>query len=160
MDALACGGLSFRHDDLRDADRVFEMNLASLGERSYFADGRFLESFRALVAFLHERGWLRVTTVLAGDRVAAVDIGAVYRNTYTVLAGGTDPALPGIAKVINFHHMDWACHQRFDLVDFLCGDFGWKERFHLTPRPLYQVRNDDAGADTASDRTEVLRGRA
>jgi hypothetical protein len=62
--------------------------------------------------------------------------------------------------VINFHHMTWACHQRLDLVDFLCGDFGWKERFHLTARPLYQVRNDDAGADTAIDQTQVLSGRA
>jgi len=159
LDDLAAGGLRFRHDDLRDADALFEMNLASFGERSYFADGRFLASFRALVRLLAERGWLRVTTVLAGERIAAVDVGAVYRNTYTLLAGATDPALPGIAKVINFHHLRWACERRLGLVDFLCGDFGWKRRFHLAARPLYQVRNDDDAA-TAIGRAEALSSRA
>jgi hypothetical protein len=26
---------------------------------------------------------------------------------------------------------------RFEQIDFLCGDFGWKERFHLEPRQLF-----------------------
>jgi CelD/BcsL family acetyltransferase involved in cellulose biosynthesis len=68
-----------------------------------------------------------------------VDVGALWKNTYTVLAGGTDPDFPGVAKLINFHHIQWACRQRLDLVDFLCGDFNWKSRFRLHPRPLYKI---------------------
>jgi CelD/BcsL family acetyltransferase involved in cellulose biosynthesis len=33
--------------------------------------------------------------------------------------------------------MRWACQQRLQQVDFLCGDFHWKKQFHLTPRPLF-----------------------
>jgi CelD/BcsL family acetyltransferase involved in cellulose biosynthesis len=77
--------------------------------------------------------------VLVGGKVAAVDIGAVWGSTYTVLAGGTQPDFPGIAKLINLHHIEWACNQNFMEVDFLCGDFNWKNRFHLTPRPLYEI---------------------
>jgi hypothetical protein len=32
-------------------------------------------------------------------------------------------------------------------VDFLCGEFNWKNRFHLTPRPLFQVCNQQALAE-------------
>jgi CelD/BcsL family acetyltransferase involved in cellulose biosynthesis len=43
-----------------------------------------------------------------------------------------------VAKLINFHHLEIACRERFDSVDFLCGDFGWKQRFRLVARPLYE----------------------
>jgi hypothetical protein len=151
-------GVRFRHDTPGDATKALEMNLAAFEDRSYFADHRFLSSFRSLVGLLHARQWLRVTTLLVGDRVAAIDVGAVYRGVYTVLAGGTDPSLRGVAKIINLHHLKWACHQRLNLVDFLCGDFGWKERFHLKPRPLYQVQTDDVGTNTAAKQAEVLNG--
>jgi len=55
------------------------------------------------------------------------------------VAGGTGGDFPGVAKLINFHHLEWACRQRLREVDFLCGEFNWKNRFHLTPRPLYKM---------------------
>ena len=142
-------GVAYRHDDPRDIEWLFDLNLEAFGQRSYFADERFLSAFRALARLLNDRGWLRITTVLLGGVVAAVDMGAVYRSVYTVLAGGTDMRFPGVAKLINLHHLEWACQQRFRTVDFLCGDFGWKERFHLTPRPLYRIGSAPASAPTA-----------
>ncbi|MBN2311673.1 MAG: GNAT family N-acetyltransferase, partial [Candidatus Hydrogenedentes bacterium] len=140
LDALENLGLAFRYDCLADAERVFEMNLAAFGADSYFHDARFLDGFAALIRWLHDEGLLRVTCVLLGGRIAAVDVGAVWRRTYTLVAGGTCPDFPGVAKLINFHHLERSCQERYEVVDFLCGDFGWKERFHLTPRPLYQLR--------------------
>ncbi len=140
MAALTARGLSFRYDHLPDVDVMFRMNLESFWEHSYFKDPRFLEAFEGLIRRLDKSGMLRITSVLLGGKIAAVDVGAVWNNTYTVLAGGTNREFPGVAKLINFHHMDWACEQRFDSVDFLCGDFGWKKRFHLAARPLYEIR--------------------
>ena len=115
------------------------MNLESYGEMSYFYDPSFLDSFEKLVVWLHQKKMLRTTTLLLGGTVAAVDIGAVWNNTYTVLAGATSPEFQGVAKMMNFHHLEWSCLQRLDMVDFLCGDFGWKQRFHLAARPLYEL---------------------
>jgi hypothetical protein len=42
--------------------------------------------------------------------------------------------------------MQWACSERLNQVDFLCGDFNWKKLFHLTPRPLYLLGNPKAKA--------------
>ena len=144
-------GATFRHDFRRDIEHLFQMNLEAFGQDSYFYDDRFLQGFERLIAELDRRGALRITAVLVAGEIAAVDVGAVWRNAYTVLAGGTNHDFPGVAKLINFHHLEIACRERFASVDFLCGDFGWKRRFRLVPRPLYQVTLTGSGAAEHSD---------
>ena len=132
-------GVAFQHGCLADIDRMFDMNRASFGDSSFFSNPGFYHAFTRLLSWLAARHMLRVTTVKVAGKTAAVDVGAVYNGGYTVLAGGVNPEFPGIAKLINFHHLKWACDKRLSNVDFLCGDYGWKERFHLTPRPFYRI---------------------
>lgn len=132
-------GVAFRYNHTDDINCLFRMNLESYGEMSYFYDPSFLDSFEKLVVWLHQTKMLRTTTLLLGGTVAAVDIGAIWNNSYTVLAGATNPEFKGVAKMMNFHHLEWSCLQHLKVVDFLCGDFGWKQRFHLAPRPLYEM---------------------
>ena len=134
-------GVTYRYDDPADFDRLVELNLSRFGASSYYADARFREGFRSLMLFLREKGWLRITAILIGGEPAAIDLGSIYRGTYTVLAGGASGNFPGVAKLINLHHMEFACRERLRQVDFLCGDFSWKSMFHLTPRPLYLMSN-------------------
>ncbi len=133
--------LTMRFDRMSDFDILVRMNLDRYGDDSYFADPRFAGGFSDLTRFLRERGWLKVTTVLIGGEVAAVDVGCIYRESYTLLAGGTNANFPGIAKYINLFHMRRACEKHYQAVDFLCGDFSWKPMFHLAPRPLYLYSN-------------------
>lgn len=137
---LERGGVEIRHNRPSDVSLLFRMNLDVFANRSYFSDPRFLNGFESLVSFLFRNRMVRVTTVLIGGRVAAVDLGALYHGRYTLLAGGTDPEFKGVAKLINLHHIEWSCRQRLDQVDFLCGEFNWKTRFHLSPRPLYALQ--------------------
>ena len=139
-------GARFRHDCLEDFDLMVRLNVDRYGAASYFADNRFLESFRDMTSLLADRGWLRITTVLIGDEPAAVDLGCIYRGMYTLLGGGTNAKYPGIAKLINLCHMRRACEEKWDQVDFLCGNFSWKTMFHLSPRPLYKLSNVIEGA--------------
>ena len=136
---LHANGVSIRHDRFEDIAHLFDLNLAGFGAMSYFNDARFLHAFEKLAAWLKAMDLLRITTVRVGGRIAAVDMAAVFNGVYTVLAGGTHPDFPGIAKLINFHHIEWACSRRLREVDFLCGDFNWKHRFHLTPRTLFRI---------------------
>ncbi len=129
--------LSFRFNRLADLESLFQLNLNAFGENSYFYDDRFHRSFERLAAYLWDAQMLRITTIRIGKKIAAVDMGAIFNGSYTLLAGGTNPDFPGIAKAINLHHLEWSCRKRFDVVDFLCGDFNWKHRFRLTPRPLF-----------------------
>jgi len=139
--AIEGQGVRYRFNELSDFDYMVRLSVERFGELSYFSDHRFREGFRDVARFLAERGWLQMTTILINDEVAAVDLGSLYRGTYTLLAGGTHGGYPGVAKLINIHHIRRACEERFERVDFLCGDFSWKILFHLTPRPLYLLSN-------------------
>ena len=140
LQRLFARGVTYRYDRWSDLDLMFQLNLSRYGDSSYFMDLRFRRAFENLAAWLRANALLRVTTVLVDGKVAAVDMGAVWNKTYTVMAGGTDAEFPGIAKLINLHHLEWACAQRIQMVDFLCGEFNWKERFHLAARPLYTIQ--------------------
>jgi CelD/BcsL family acetyltransferase involved in cellulose biosynthesis len=135
----ALGNLVYSHDGWGpgDLEWMFETNRANFGVNSYFEDFRFYKGFENMLLLLEERGMLRVSSVMVGGKRAAVDVGAVVGSRYTVLAGATDPEYPGIAKAINLFHIRWGFAMRFEQIDFLCGDFGWKERFHLEPRSLF-----------------------
>ncbi|MBN2070382.1 MAG: GNAT family N-acetyltransferase [Candidatus Krumholzibacteriota bacterium] len=128
-----------------DIEWMFRVNIAEFGNLSYFSDYRFVEAFEKMIGWLSSSGMLRVTTATIGGVRAAVDLGAVFNSRYTVMAGATSPEFPGIAKAINLYHIRVSCQERFSQTDFLCGDFGWKERFHLTPRPLYVLSTRSAG---------------
>lgn len=144
-------GAFYRNDDISDFEHMVQLNVNNFGERSYFYDLRFLESFRSLMHYLNEKGWLRITTVVINGDIAAVDIGCVYRGDYTLLGGGTNRDYRGVAKLINLYHMERGCRERFNLIDFLCGDFSWKQKFHLTPRPLYLLSNCPVGTHASED---------
>ncbi|MEZ4604959.1 MAG: hypothetical protein R2861_16625 [Desulfobacterales bacterium] len=73
-----------------------------------------------------------------GGKIAAVDMGAVFNNTYTVV-GGAPHGFVGIAKVINLHHLNGPATTGWKPWIFLCGGFNWKERFRLSPRPSYEI---------------------
>jgi hypothetical protein len=158
LDRLDARGVALRFNHWTDMDTLFKLNLDRYGDQSYFGDGRFHRAINNLAVWLRDQGLLRLTTVLVGGRVAAVDMGAVWNGTYTVLAGGTHPDFPGIAKLINFHHLEWACAQRIPMVDFLCGDFNWKERFRLVARPLYALEKTRTSASWSQ--SPALHGRA
>lgn len=147
MERLACQGLELRHDEEGTFNRMVAMNRERFGNDSYFHEIRFREGFRAMLQALAIKGRLRSTSLYLDGRLAALDIGVLFNGRYTLLAGATSGEFPGVAKLINLHHLEYACCQRIDEVDFLCGDSGcsWKPLFHLTPRPLYLLDTRHAG---------------
>jgi CelD/BcsL family acetyltransferase involved in cellulose biosynthesis len=152
IEKIKARNLAFRFNHLADLEAMFQLNLNAFEANSYFYDNRFHGAFERLAAYLWDANMLRITTVLIEDKIAAVDMGAIFNHSYTILAGGTNPEFPGIAKAINLHHLEWSCGQRFEAVDFLCGDFNWKQRFRLTPRPLVAFTHHPAMQRFASHR--------
>lgn len=139
--------LEWRFDEANDFELLCQMNRSRYGRLSYFNDDRFLNSFYALVDLLGQRGLMRLVTILVDGEPAAVDMGSLFNGMLTMLAGGTNSNFPGIAKLINMHHLTYACEQRLDSVDFLCGDFNWKPQFHLTPASLYMVEGEPSHSE-------------
>jgi len=134
---IEAGGI-FHYNRLNDFDILVDMSLQRYGLHSYLDDARFREGFRDITHFLHQNGWLRMVSLDIKGKTIAVDVGAEFKGTYTFFLGGTDPECMGVAKVMNMHHLERACREKANKVDFLCGDFHWKKLWHLDPEPLYQ----------------------
>jgi len=134
---------AFHLNRLEDFDALVEMSLRHFGSDSYLYDERFRESFRDVMGYLDRRGRLRMVSLEIHGEISAVDLGGLYQGGYTVFLGGTDPRLPGIAKAMNMHHIQFAFSERLSKVDFLCGDFHWKKLWHLDPEPLYRFVSPD-----------------
>jgi len=149
--SLSAKGNLFNSNRLDDFEVLVEMNLERFGASSYFHDERFKDGFRDVMFFLYRKGCLRLFSLEINGKTAAVDLGALYLGTYTVYLGGTDRDYPGVAKVMNMHHLEFACKHRIHKVDFLCGDFHWKKLWHLDPEPLHKFVSP---ALSAEDRSE------
>lgn len=129
---------AFHRNRLEDLDVLVNMSLQHFGPASYLYDQRFRDGFLELIYSLYNKGWLRMMSLEIDGRTAAVDTGALIGGAYTVFLGGTHPDFLGVAKVMNMHHIEFACQQGLQKVDFLCGDFHWKKLWHLDPEPLYK----------------------
>jgi hypothetical protein len=138
IDSIFIPGSSWSLNRLEDYQILVQMNKSRFGPNSYFHDPRFTESFRDVVGWLQQRGWLRMVSLEICGQIAAVDLGAVFDRDYVVFLGGTRADFKGVAKVMNMHHIRFALEQELSKVDFLCGDFYWKKLWHLNPQPLYK----------------------
>jgi hypothetical protein len=142
---------AFHINRLEDFDHLVHMSLTNFGPNSYLYDDRFRKSLRDVVDFLNRRGFLRMVSLeIRGER-AAIDMGALFGNIYTVFLGGTHPDFLGVAKVMNTKHMEFACMEGISKVDFLCGDFHWKKLWHLDPEPLYKFVTPELMAEQDTD---------
>lgn len=125
---------------LDDFEHLKKLNLDRYVEDSYLYDPRLRAGFWEMAHFLQRKGLLHMVSIWVEGRPAAVDLGGLYRGTYTIFLGGTDPEFASIAKAINMHHIAFACNERLSKVDFLCGDFHWKKLWHLDAAPLFKFR--------------------
>lgn len=134
---------SFHINRISDFSRLVELSLQQYGVQSFLHDLRFREGFREITHLLHRRKMLRMVSIEIDGTIAAVDLGALFRGTYSVFVGGTHQSFPGIAKLINRHHIEVSCKERLRKVDFLCGDFHWKKLWHLDAEPLFKFVSPD-----------------
>ena len=138
IDSITERGSRFYLNRLEDFDILVNMSIQNFGENSYLNDYRFRKSFQDIILFLHNKGWLRMISLEIMGKTVAVDIGSLYNGVYTIYLGGASRDLPGVAKVMNMYHIEYALQNRIFKVDFLCGDFHWKKLWHLNPEPLYK----------------------
>jgi CelD/BcsL family acetyltransferase involved in cellulose biosynthesis len=104
---------------------------------------RFRNSFRDIIRFLDQKGYLRMVSLELEGKTMAVDVGAIYNGVYTIFLGGIFSRVPGLPKAMNMHHIDYSLHNRIYKVDFLCGDFNWKKLWHLDEEPLFKLVSPD-----------------
>ncbi|MEZ4552083.1 MAG: hypothetical protein R2874_16900 [Desulfobacterales bacterium] len=100
-----------------DITELFRLNMAAFTSDSYFSDARFCRSFERFAMYLRDMGMLKSPPPLWKEKLQPWTW-VLFSTTPTRLWAGAPHGFVGIAKVINLHHLEWACHNRMEAVDF------------------------------------------
>jgi len=110
------------------------------GEDTDWEDQRRIETFQHVInlGISSNSYQTRMITVIIGDKIAAVDLIAIFNNCYYPLKCGYDVKnFPGIGNYVNLLEIDDAINLSMDKMDFLEIGYGWKDKW-FTEVPLLQ----------------------
>lgn len=125
-------------DRAGELPRAIEILIALHRDRRAAVGGTTALAHESVVAFLcattpllHERGWLRLCTLVAGGRPLAMLYGLAYRGTFYFYQSGWDMewAARAPGTVLHGHCIRQACADGLTEYDFLRGDESYKDRW-------------------------------
>lgn len=113
---------------------LMEMNkvrfsLESETGKSIFFDERYWNTFKYFVQDV-KSAKIKFIKVLIGGKLAAIDMMIEYKNIYHMLIGVNDVEhFSGIGNFMMYVEFEDAIRGKFEMVDCLQEDYGWKHRY-------------------------------
>ena len=134
-------------DNFADFDTLVGLSIKRFeekGENTDWEDSRRIETFRQVIR-LGKSGssyQIRMLTVVIGERVAAVDLIAIFNGCYYPLKCGYNVKnFPGIGNYVNLLEIDDAINLGMEKMDFLEIGYGWKDKwFEKVPLLQYETK--------------------
>lgn len=100
------------------------------GEETDWEDPRRIKTFEKIISLSGKSYKVRMITVKIKDKVAGVDLVAIYNKTYYCLKCGYDVEnFPGIGNFVNLLEIDDAIKLGMEKIDFLQNSYQWKEKY-------------------------------
>ncbi|PIN74128.1 hypothetical protein COV20_00760 [Candidatus Woesearchaeota archaeon CG10_big_fil_rev_8_21_14_0_10_45_16] len=118
-------------------DDFISYNQKRFGEESDFVHPTFIDGMRDFLKLLESRDLLQTSLVLKDGRPLAIEYAAFFNGVYYVLNGGYDFSVENLGKYLMMLHIRRAAAQKAPLIDFLCGDAGWKRLWNCESAPYY-----------------------
>ncbi len=136
-------------NDFSHLETLFKLNIDRFKEmvlddnKSTFLSKEKQKTFKEIVNLAKDYQVRMVSTKIDG-KVVAVDLAALYKQTYYCLAGGCDiEKYSGLGTFANLQLIKDAIElENIDLIDFLQGDVNWKASWQLGKRPLFKFTKD------------------
>ena len=136
-------------DDFSHLENLFKLNINRfdgmiLGDnKSSFLTKEKQKTFKEIINLAKDYQ-VRMISTMINQKVVAVDLVALYQQTYYCLAGGCDVGnYSGLGSFANLQLIKDAIElENVDLIDFLQGDVNWKASWRLGTRPLFKFAKD------------------
>lgn len=133
-------------NDFTHLDRLFELNVLRFRQKpvedqnatSLFEDDRQRELFRKLISNADVYHPRMISTVINGN-VEAVELGFIYKKTYYAMCAGVDiMKYSGMGVYSNLLVMEDALNHGCEKIDFLEGNYNWKDSWRLNSFTPYE----------------------
>ncbi|MBU1177983.1 GNAT family N-acetyltransferase [Patescibacteria group bacterium] len=125
-------------DEPKDLELLFELNVKRFGSESSFKEEKQQEAFRNLLQLPWE--WSLQSFIVDGVK-EAVSFSLLYKNIYTyIMAGSNIEKVPNLGSYVVVKALEEAWQKKATLFDAGRNDSGWKNRWHLDKKTLYNIR--------------------
>jgi CelD/BcsL family acetyltransferase involved in cellulose biosynthesis len=120
--------------------KLAKERFAKKGEETDWEDKRRIDTFRYVIRLRDRSYKIRMVSIKIGNRIAGVDLNAIYNGTYYTLKCGYDVyRFPGIGNFMNLFEIDDAISLGLKRVDFLQNNYNWKSQyFPALPLLIYE----------------------
>lgn len=136
-------------DNFSDFDhlvRLCQERFAQKGEEADWKDPRRVGTFRQVINLgrTGKEYRIRMISIRIGDKVAGVDLIAIYDGCYSPIKCGYDVKnFPGIGNYVNLLEIEDAIRLGMKKVDFLEISYGWKDKY-FDAVPLFKYERGEA----------------
>jgi len=117
-------------DNFSNIEDLIKLSKKRFSERSKLADWedpRRIETFRNVIKLAGPSYKIRMITIKIGDKVAGVDLIALFKDTYlTIKCGYNVKEFSGIGNFMNLIEIDDAIKLGAKKIDFLQNNYHWK----------------------------------
>ena len=116
--------------DFEELVRISTERFRQKGKKADWEDPRRIEAFHQVIKLSGKSYKIRMITVRVGDKVAGVDLIALFNNSYYTLKCGYDVKnFSGIGNFVNLFEIQDAICLGIKKIDFLQNSYQWKDRW-------------------------------
>ena len=135
-------GYALERNNIKDFERLVELNKAKFGKDSLYDDKNFVSGMSRLIGAASEMNILDMISINMGNKAESVGLGVFYNGVYYVLGFGRNVRIPNLGKLIIAEQIKSAIAHKCGKVDFLSTDLsaesGWKELWNFDSEQLYK----------------------
>lgn len=131
-------GYALEHNNVKDFERLVELNNLKFGVESNYNSESFVSSMSELIDSALGMGALDMISIKIGNKVEAVGLGVFYNNVYYVLGSGRNVEIKNLGKLMVAEQIKSAIANKCSEVDFLSTEANWKELWNLDSEQMYK----------------------
>ena len=122
---------------LEELIKVAKKRFRDKNDEADWEDPRREKTFRNVIKFAGSSYQTRMITLRVGNKVAGVDLIALFKDTYLTLKCGYNiEEFSGVGNYMNLIEIDDAIKLGMKKIDFLQNNYRWKSAF-FEPVPLF-----------------------
>ena len=131
-------GYALEHNNLKDFERLVELNKLKFGAESNYSSESFVSGMSKLIDSASRMGALDMITIKMGNKAEAVGLGVFYNDVYYVLGSGRNVEIKNLGKLMVAEQIKSAIANKCSEVDFLSTEANWKELWNLDSEQMYK----------------------
>jgi hypothetical protein len=128
-------------NDIKDFDRLVELNKERFGKDSDYNDKNFVSSIKQLMDIANRKNVLDMVSIKINSNTEAISLGAFFNGIYYVLGVGRNPGIKNLGKLLITEQIKNAISHNCNEVDFMSTEANWKELWNLDSEQMYEFEN-------------------